>query len=210
MVRALQVLRRAKRVENQSRGLVIQQLGHAVKRVSAMASVYLIMAGSAQPTSSDAVSVRLLSAPRWAYALPLQPLLVAQQTDSTGHSYRYETQGRRDPFETLVKEKQPIIVEPGPVIDPNRPRGPLERFDLSALKLMGIVWGERGRRAVIRAPDGKGYFVTVGMYMGQNGGKVIAIEEDQLIIEEKHRDQQGDIIGKTLTIQLRRKEKQQG
>jgi type IV pilus assembly protein PilP len=75
---------------------------------------------------------------------------------------------------------------------------------------MGIVWGERGRRAVVRAPDGKGYFITVGMYMGQNGGKVIAIEEDHLVVEERHRDQQGDIIGKTLTIQLRRKENQQG
>jgi Tfp pilus assembly protein PilP len=197
-------------VENQSRGLVIQLLGHAVKWVSAMASVYLVMAGSAQTTSSDAASIRLLSVPRQAYALTSPSLLVAQQTDGTGNNYRYETQGRRDPFETLVKEKPPVIVEPGPVIDPNRPRGPLERFDLAALKLMGIVWGERGRRAVIRAPDGKGYFVTVGMYMGQNGGKVIAIEEDQLVIEEKHRDQQGEIIGKTLTIQLRRKENQQG
>jgi type IV pilus assembly protein PilP len=174
-----------------------------------MASVYLIVAGSVQTTSSEVVSVRLLAVPRQAYSLTSALLLVAQQTDGTGNSYRYETQGRRDPFETLVKE-QPVVVEPGPVIDPNRPRGPLERFDLSALKLMGIVWGERGRRAVIRAPDGKGYFVTVGMYMGQNGGKVIAIEEDQLVIEEKHRDQQGDIIGKTLTIQLRRKENQQG
>jgi type IV pilus assembly protein PilP len=109
-----------------------------------------------------------------------------------------------------VKELPPAIVEAGPVIDPNRPRGPLERFDLAALKLMGIAWGERGRRAVIRAPDGKGYFVTIGMYMGQNGGKVAAIEEDHLIIEEKHRDQQGNIIGKTITIQLRRRENQQG
>jgi type IV pilus assembly protein PilP len=196
-------------VENRSRDLIIRQLRHAVKRVSVMASVYLIVAGSAQTTSSDGVSIRLLAVPHQAYALTSPSLLVAQQTDGTDERYRYETQGRRDPFETLVKE-QPIVVEPGPVIDPNRPRGPLERFDMAALKLMGIVWGERGRRAVIRAPDGKGYFVTVGMYVGQNGGKVIAIEEDQLIIEEQHRNQQGDIIGKTLTIQLRRKENQQG
>jgi Tfp pilus assembly protein PilP len=175
-----------------------------------MASVYLVIAGSAQTTSPAAVSIRLLAVPPQAYGLTSQALSVAQHTDGTGNHYRYETQGRRDPFETLVKEKPPVVAEPGPVIDPSRPRGPLERFDLSALKLMGIVWGERGRRAVIRAPDGKGYFVTIGMYMGQNGGKVIAIEEDQLIIEEKHRDQQGDIIGKTLTIQLRRKENQQG
>jgi type IV pilus assembly protein PilP len=135
--------------------------------------------------------------------------MMAQQADGTDPSYRYERQGRRDPFETLVKET-PAVVDAGPIIDPQRPRGPLERFDLSALKLMGIAWGERGRRAVIRAPDGKSYFVTIGMYMGQNGGKVTAIEEDHLVIEEKHRDQQGDIIGKTITIQLRRKENQQG
>jgi type IV pilus assembly protein PilP len=63
---------------------------------------------------------------------------------------------------------------------------------------------------MIKAPDGKGYFVTVGMYMGQNGGRVVAIEEDHLVLEEQHRDQEGKVIGKTLTLPLRRKENQQG
>jgi type IV pilus assembly protein PilP len=141
-------------------------------------------------------------------------LLMAQQGGGAGQNYKYEPQGRRDPFDALVKEKLPTPAAPtqlpGPVIDPARPRGPLERFDLSAMKLIGIVWGELGRRAVIRAPDGKGYFVTVGMYMGHNGGRIVAIEEEQLVIEEKHRDQEGKIVSKTLTIPLRRKENQQG
>jgi type IV pilus assembly protein PilP len=174
-----------------------------------MAVLWLLVTGSVPLPSYNSAVAGFLFVPRHAHAQMSHALLVAQQVDGTAHSYRYETQGRRDPFETLVKEKPPVV-EAGPVIDPQRPRGPLERFDLSALKLMGIVWGERGRRAVIRAPDGKGYFITVGMYMGQNGGKVIAIEEDHLVVEERHRDQQGDIIGKTLTIQLRRKENQQG
>jgi Tfp pilus assembly protein PilP len=175
-----------------------------------IASVWLMVAGSVPTASHRPFCVRCLLPPQYAEAFMPQPLLMVQQVEKTENSYRYETQGRRDPFETLVKELPPAIVEAGPVIDPNRPRGPLERFDLAALKLMGIAWGERGRRAVIRAPDGKGYFVTIGMYMGQNGGKVAAIEEDHLIIEEKHRDQQGNIIGKTITIQLRRRENQQG
>jgi len=141
--------------------------------------------------------------------------ILAQQSSSPENHYKYESQGRRDPFDALVKEKlppPPVAPEhlPGPVIDPARPRGPLERFDLSAMKLIGIVWGQLGRRAAIKAPDGKGYFVTVGMYMGQNGGRIVAIEEEQLVIEEKHRDQEGKIVSKTLTIPLRRKEKQQG
>jgi Tfp pilus assembly protein PilP len=171
-----------------------------VYRVGVMASLWLVLTGSVLP-GEGLLAMRLLFVPRQSWA---------QQAGARDDSYRYETHGRRDPFESLVKETPPPVVEPGPIIDPARQRGPLERFDLSALRLMGIVWGERGRRAVIRAPDGKGYFVMVGMYMGQNGGKVIAIEEDQLVIEERHRDQQGAIIGKTLTIQLRRKENQQG
>jgi type IV pilus assembly protein PilP len=138
---------------------------------------------------------------------------MAQQAERTDNHERYNSQGRRDPFEALIKEKEKLPTPDlpvGPVIDPTRPRGPLERFDLSALKLIGIVWGELGRRAMIRAPDGKGYFVTVGMYMGQNGGRIVAIGEDHLVLEELHRDQEGQIRNKSLTLPLRRKDNQQG
>jgi type IV pilus assembly protein PilP len=135
--------------------------------------------------------------------------VMAQNVDDTQEPYRYNAEGRRDPFESLVKEKPPVT-DVGPVIEPSRPRGPLERFDLSTLQLMGIIWGGLGRRGIVRAPDGKGYFVTVGMYMGQNGGQVVVIEDDRLIIKEKHRNIEGTIVDKILTLPLRRKEKQQG
>ncbi len=120
-------------------------------------------------------------------------------------TYRYDAQDRRDPFESMLKEKIPVV-DVGPVIDDVRQREPLEHFDLASLQLMGIIWGELGRRAVIRAPDNKGYFVTVGMYMGQNGGQVVAVENDRLVIKEKHRNMKGNVIDKILTIPLRRKE----
>jgi Tfp pilus assembly protein PilP len=135
--------------------------------------------------------------------------LAAEREDQPENSYRYEIQGRRDPFESLIKEKPPAAPA-GPVIDPGRPPGPLERFDLAALKLMGIVWGALGRRAIIKAPDGKGYFATVGTYLGQNGGKIVAIDDDRMVIEERYRDTDGNVVGKTLTIPLRPKEKPQG
>src|SRR4030095_16157234 len=63
-------------------------------------------------------------------------------------------------LEPLVKEVPPDVLRPKPRL-PERPLGPLERFDLSALKLVGIVWGELGRKALIKAPDGKSYFATL-------------------------------------------------
>ena len=139
----------------------------------------------------------------------LQPEAVAQQENGTQDSYRYDAKGRRDPFESLVQEASGEKIV-GSIKDPERPLEPLERFDLSALKLMGIVWGELGRRAIIRAPDGKGYFVAEGMYMGQNGGQIITINDDELILKEKYKTIKGNITDKTLAIPLRRKDKQEG
>ena len=141
---------------------------------------------------------------------PRQPDLqsaMIQPDEAVGGGYRYRADGRRDPFESLVKEK-PLVKELSRLVDTDRPRGPLERFDISTLKLVGILWGHLGRRALIRAPDNKGYFITVGNYMGQNGGQVITVADDHLMIEEKYKDTEGNIVGKTLNLPLRRKEKQ--
>lgn len=124
-------------------------------------------------------------------------------------AYRYDIEDRRDPFVSLVEEK--LGADEGLVpIDPgDRPLGPLERFDISTLKLAGILWGQLGRRGLIRAPDNKGYFVTVGTYMGEKGGQVINVADDHLMVEEKYKDPEGNIVGKTLTLPLRRKETQE-
>lgn len=132
----------------------------------------------------------------------------AVQQAAAKPAYTYRSDGRRDPFESLVKEKPKIKILT-PQVEADRPRGSLERFDISALKLVGIVWGELGRRGLIRAPDNKGYFVTVGTYMGENGGQVVDVAPDRLIIEEKYKDTEGNTVGKTLDLPLRRKEKEQ-
>jgi len=123
--------------------------------------------------------------------------------------YRYNAQGRRDPLEPLVKPELPDVLRPKPR-QPERPLGPLERFDLSALKLVGIVWGELGRKALIKAPDGKSYFANLETYMGKYSGKVISIENDRLVIEEQYLNSEDKLVPKTLTLPLRRKDKKEG
>jgi type IV pilus assembly protein PilP len=142
-------------------------------------------------------------------ARPGAPPPPVQKTEEPADDYRYEAQGRRDPLEPLVKEIPPEVLRPRPRA-PERPLGPMERFDLSALKLVGIVWGELGRKALIKAPDGKSYFATLATYMGKYSGKVIAIEDDHLVIEEEYLNAEDRLVPKTLTIPLRRKDKKEG
>lgn len=131
------------------------------------------------------------------------------QTHEAVNHYRYEAQGRRDPLEPLVKEAPPEALRSKPQ-QPERSAGPLERYDLSSLKLVGIVWGELGRKALIKAPDGKSYFATLETYMGRYNGRIITIGNDHLVIEEQYLNAEDKIVPKTLTIPLRRKDKKEG
>jgi len=132
-----------------------------------------------------------------------------QQTQEPVEDYRYDAQGQRDPLEPLLKPEVQEELRPVPRSDA-RPPGPLERFDISALKLVGIVWGELGRKALIKGPDGKSYFATLDTYMGKYSGKVIAIENDHMVIEEQFLNAEDKVVPKTLTIPLRRKDKKEG
>lgn len=141
---------------------------------------------------------------------PPPPLQKAREPEE---DYRYPSvKDRRDPLEPLLKEVK--VVDAKPKCDaasvPGRTLGPLERFDFSALKLVGIVWGELGRKALIKAPDGKSYFATIDTYMGKYCGKVIAVENDHLVVEELYVDAEGKDVPKTLSIPLRRKDKKEG
>jgi len=146
--------------------------------------------------------------PRTNRARPTAPA-PAQKTREPVEDYHYDAQRQRDPLEPLVKEVPPETLRPKPP-GSERPLEPLERFDTSALKLVGIVWGELGRKALIKAPDGKSYFATLSTYMGKYSGRVIAIEDDRLVIEEQYLNAKDQVIPKTLTIPLRRKDKKEG
>jgi Tfp pilus assembly protein PilP len=143
---------------------------------------------------------------------PTAPPPPVEKAQEPAEDYRYNVQGRRDPLEPLVKEVKIADAKPkcAPGNSPGRAPSPLERFDFSALKLVGIVWGELGRKALIKAPDGKSYFATVDTYMGKYCGKVIAVQNDQLVIEELYVDAEGKEVPKTLNIPLRRKDKKEG
>tara|TARA_Y100000739_G_scaffold161655_1_gene139884 strand:- start:58 stop:363 length:306 start_codon:yes stop_codon:yes gene_type:complete len=83
---------------------------------------------------------------------------------------------------------------PEPELDPLEPdanRVPdfLEKFPLDALQMLGTMQLEDSTWALISAPDGEIHRVMVGAYVGQNNGKIIAIDQSKgvLEIEERYR-----------------------
>ena len=125
-------------------------------------------------------------------------------------SFNYDPQGRRDPMEPLLKEAPPPAVPKRVEREPDEAREPLERFDLADLKLVAIVRGGFGIKALVKAPDGKGYYATVGTRMGMHGGRVSEIRDQALVIEERYVTPENEFISKPLTLTLRRRDGEGG
>ena len=69
-------------------------------------------------------------------------------------TYRYDPQGRRDPFRSLVG--------PAPKIqEGQRPPG-MAGFLIDEIKLQGVIRTKQGLVAMLAAPDNKSYLVRVG------------------------------------------------
>jgi type IV pilus assembly protein PilP len=67
---------------------------------------------------------------------------------------------------------------------PDRPREPLEAYDLAELDLVGILTVGGTPSALVRGPDGKVHRVRIGDYMGLDHGRIVSITESSLVLVE--------------------------
>jgi type IV pilus assembly protein PilP len=113
----------------------------------------------------------------------------------------YNPKGKVDPFEPLFREKQTVALKKSKR-KKRAPRTPLEKIDLSQLKLVAIVLASSGNRALVEESSGKGYVVKKGTYMGTNSGKVVRIEKNKVIVAEEFEDYRGNVTQRNKEIQL--------
>lgn len=107
----------------------------------------------------------------------------------------YDPTDKIDPFMPLFKDEPEEKEEDAPQSKKRKtrvPRTPLERIDISQLKLVGVIQAPSGDRGLVEEASGKGYIVSIGAYMGTNGGKVTEILKDRIVVEEEVED----ILGK--------------
>ncbi len=98
---------------------------------------------------------------------------------------KYDTMGRVDPFVPLLNEKTEESVQATPEAKkPKRILTPLEKMEVSQLKLVAVVKVKGRHIAMVEESSGKGYEVVVGTYMGRHQGRVSEITRDGILIKE--------------------------
>ena len=97
---------------------------------------------------------------------------------TTTDTYRYDPQGRRDPFRSLIG--------PTPKLEPGqRPPG-VPGFLIDEMKLQGIIQTRQGLAAMINGPDNKGYLIRVGDKVLD--GEVIRITPTTVVFRQEVND----------------------
>jgi type IV pilus assembly protein PilP len=113
----------------------------------------------------------------------------------------YDPKGKVDPFEPLFREK-PTVALTKKKRKKRVPRTPLEKIDLSQLKLVGIITASSGNRALVEESSGKGYVIKNGTYVGTNAGKVVKIEKDKVVVAEEYEDVLGNVSLRNKELKL--------
>lgn len=119
--------------------------------------------------------------------------------------FLYSAEGKPDPFKSFMDAKLAKAAQKGEG-KTNKPASPLERFEVSQLKLVGIIWNEERPEksiAMVELPDGKGFVMKKGARVGLNGGKVITVNKDQVQILEEAEDVLGDVVTRAIVLKLK-------
>ncbi|MGD9081921.1 MAG: pilus assembly protein PilP [Desulfobacterales bacterium] len=115
----------------------------------------------------------------------------------------YNPEGKLDPFAPLIKEKPVNLPVKHRKAVRRKLLTPLEKLDLSQLKLVAILRAQSGNRALVEEDSGKGYVIKKGTYIGTHSGKVAKILSDRIIVEEEVEDIYGKISVRERELKLK-------
>lgn len=120
---------------------------------------------------------------------------------------KYDSKDRVDPFIPLIAEEN-AFAGSGSSGDAKLERvlTPLEKLELSQVKLVAVVEMQDRIIAMVEEASGKGYEVAIGTYIGPNGGRVTSITKQGIKIEETMKDYQGKSLKRYEEIKFHKSE----
>jgi len=125
--------------------------------------------------------------------------------------FSYEKKDELDPFNQMKLQSALAKLNPGNAHgvkpDLDRRREALEEVPLDIVKMVGTITQGGVRYALVEV-DGKAVNqVKVGNYIGQNYGKIIAVNDDSIEIKEIYLDAGGDWAERAQKLELQEAKK---
>ena len=153
-----------------------------------MAFLFLLtVCGGGAPPPSPPVKGKAPSAEKKKVEPPQIVEKVEQkEPEKKPEEFVYNPVGKPDPFKPFLQ-----LTDKGTVRRAHLT--PLQKYEISQLKLVAIIISPQGNVALVEDSQGKGYFLKKGTVVGSNDGKVTQILKDRVIIEEVYQD----IFGQT-------------
>lgn len=109
--------------------------------------------------------------------------------------FEYQARGRRDPF------MRPTVDKPVAEGAYHGPFLPLQRFNLTDLKLTAIIWDVSRPKAMIIDPDQKVHIVGPHTKIGRNNGYIAAIREGEIVVVETT-EEEGNLLSSTKILRI--------
>jgi len=123
---------------------------------------------------------------------PAKPPEAKEPEKKEEDCYTYNPAGKPDPFRSFIQ------LTPLRSSSRKTPLTPLERYEITQLKLVAVISARDGNVGLVEDSAGKGYFLKKGTWIGKNEGRVKTILKDRVIIEEVFQD----ILGQTKTSEI--------
>ncbi|WP_300459970.1 pilus assembly protein PilP [Desulfobacula sp.] len=132
---------------------------------------------------------------------------VDQKVDKEKDAH-YLSQGKIDPFRPLIQEKPEKHT---PIVD-NRPKRiltPLEKIELSQIRLVAVITMKDRQIAMVEEANGKGYEVGIGTYIGKNQGRISEIKNNSIVIKALIKDYAGRLKEQVQEIKLHKNDNEE-
>jgi type IV pilus assembly protein PilP len=118
--------------------------------------------------------------------------------------YSYSSAGKPDPFRPLLADTSVKLKKPEAK---NRAfLTPLQKYELSELKLVAVVVIDNMPTAMLEEPTGYGYVIRKGALIGPNEGVVERVTPAGLLVKEQFENASGEIETKVSTITIQQDE----
>ena len=106
----------------------------------------------------------------------------------------------KEDYEEELANYQALITKANEVAD-EQARTPLQA-KLESLRMAGVIWDGSQIAALVETPDGHGHTIKVGSLLGPNYGSVESIDQEKIVIVERVRDFEGNILSVTQVLEI--------